>query len=197
MDVLNYTDIKGCCCRIMWKHSRDSPPQKSGANDGNIFIKNLDTNIDNKVLFDTFSIFGSILSCKVATDRDGTSRGYGFVQYESGDAAKQAIERVNGMLIEGRKVFVGPFIKKDQRDMTVSFEEPGGSTGASLYVRNIPWDWDDIKVSELFRPFGELASTFVMNDAKTQKRYGFVNYKDEEHAKTAIEALHGKDMRTE
>ena len=52
----------------------------------------------------------------MATDRDtGTSRGYGFVQYESPDAAKQAIERVNDMEIEGRKVFVGPFKKRDHQ----------------------------------------------------------------------------------
>lgn len=44
------------------------------------------------------------------------SRGYGFVQYESEDAAKQAIERVNGQEIGGRQVYVGPFIKRDKHE---------------------------------------------------------------------------------
>ena len=96
LDTLNYSSIKGRSCRIMWSQ-RDPSLRKSGA--GNIYVKNLDRNIDNKALYDTFSLFGNILSCKVAADPTGRSYGYGFVHYETEEAAKQAIERVNGMQI--------------------------------------------------------------------------------------------------
>ena len=46
------------------------------------FLQNLDKTIDNKTLHDTFSAFGAILSCKVAMDDIGQSKGFGFVQYE-------------------------------------------------------------------------------------------------------------------
>merc|ERR1719161_136951 len=65
LDTLNYSCIKGRSCRIMWSQ-RDPSMRKGGT--GNIYVKNLDKNIDNKALYDTFSLFGNILSCKVASD---------------------------------------------------------------------------------------------------------------------------------
>ena len=47
LDTLNYSSIKGRACRIMWSQ-RDPSLRKSGA--GNIYVKNLDKNIDNKAL---------------------------------------------------------------------------------------------------------------------------------------------------
>merc|ERR1711966_453102 len=45
MDTLNYSTIKGRCCRIMWSH-RDPGLRRSG--NGNIFVKNLDRTVDTK-----------------------------------------------------------------------------------------------------------------------------------------------------
>merc|ERR1719247_320184 len=112
LDTLNYSNIKGRSCRIMWSH-RDPSLRKTGA--GNVFVKNLDKNIDNKALYDTFSLFGNILSCKVACDSAGKSRGYGFVHYESEESGKQAIERVNGMQIGDKTVQVTSFQKQSDR----------------------------------------------------------------------------------
>jgi len=187
LDRLNYSDIRGRPCRIMW--SKRERPFKASP-DANIFVKNLAPSIDSRSLSDTFSMFGAILSCKVSTGANGASRGYGFVQYESEDAAKQAIERVNGMLIGGKKVFVGPFKKREQ-------QQQESADDCSLFVRNIPENWEDGDVLKLFEPFGELFSHMIMNDTRVKKRHGFVNFKDPEAAEAAIAALNGKDTRTE
>ena len=69
--------------QIMWSQ-KDPSLRKSGV--GNIVIKNLDTSRDSKALYDTFSAFGNILSCKVVWAKDG-SKGYTFVHFYTQGAA--------------------------------------------------------------------------------------------------------------
>lgn len=65
-----------------------------------------------QALHDTFAAFGTVLSCKVATDEHGRSKGYGFVHYETAEAAETAIKAVNGMLLNDKKVYVGYHISR-------------------------------------------------------------------------------------
>ena len=98
---MDFEPIKGRPCHIAWGQ-HDPSLRRSGV--GNIFIKNLDKNIDNKALYDTFSAFGNILSCKIELDENEISKGFGYVHFETQEAADQAIEKVNGMLLHDKKV---------------------------------------------------------------------------------------------
>ena len=62
LDTMNYDQVKGRPIRIIWSQ-QDPALRRSGV--GHISIANLDKAIDNKALYDTFSAFGNILSCKV------------------------------------------------------------------------------------------------------------------------------------
>lgn len=62
LDAYNFEPLKGLPMRIMKKQRN---PQVRRSSKGNIFIKNLHTNINSRALYDTFIQFGSILSCKV------------------------------------------------------------------------------------------------------------------------------------
>jgi polyadenylate-binding protein len=53
--------------------------------------------IDNKTLHDTFSAFGTVISCKVVVDSNGQSRGYDFVQLDNDEFTKYAIEQLDDM----------------------------------------------------------------------------------------------------
>jgi polyadenylate-binding protein len=147
----------------------------------------LDVSIDNKALHDTFGMFGHILSCKVATDKEGKSKGYGFVHYEAEEAAKQAIERVNGMQIGDATVFVGPFFKRAELENT----DPDNFT--NLYIKNLPEAWDETTLTSKFTEYGEVVSSVVMQNVDG-KRFALVNYKENESAKAAIDDLHRKPL---
>lgn len=189
LEELNYTLIKGRPCRIMWSQ-RDPALRKTGQ--GNVFIKNLDVAIDNKALHDTFAAFGNILSCKVAQDESGNSKGYGFVHYETDDAASQAIKHVNGMLLNEKKVFVGHHIPK--KDRQSKFEEMKANF-TNIYVKNIPAEATDDQFRELFEKFGDVTSASLARDEAGKNRgFGFVNFINHEHAATAVDELNGKDF---
>eukprot|EP00413_Alexandrium_margalefii_P023800 CAMPEP_0204578180 /NCGR_PEP_ID=MMETSP0661-20131031/42773_1 /ASSEMBLY_ACC=CAM_ASM_000606 /TAXON_ID=109239 /ORGANISM="Alexandrium margalefi, Strain AMGDE01CS-322" /LENGTH=548 /DNA_ID=CAMNT_0051587085 /DNA_START=126 /DNA_END=1768 /DNA_ORIENTATION=+ len=187
LDTLNYSTIKTRSCRIMWSQ-RDPSLRKSGA--GNIYVKNLDKSIDNKALYDTFSLFGNILSCKVAADPTGNSFGYGFVHYETEEAAKQSIERVNGMQIGEKTVEVSQFVKRSDR------AKPNLENYTNLYIKSIPDEWDEDKLKSEFAPFGNITSSALRTDNKGRK-FAFVNFETNEEAKACVETMHMKEMRSQ
>jgi polyadenylate-binding protein len=184
IDALNFQVVNGKPIRIMYSQ-RDPALRKSGV--GNIFIKNLDKEIDNKALYDTFAQFGNIVSAKVATDLQGQSKGYGFVQFDTEEGAQSAIEKVNGMLLNDKQVYVGPFQKRNERG-------GGPTTFNNVYVKNLHESVTEEKLREVFEKFGALTSVVVMKDAEGKsKGFGFVCYEDAEAAGKSVEELDGYD----
>uniref|UniRef100_A0ACD6A8Z1 Uncharacterized protein n=1 Tax=Avena sativa TaxID=4498 RepID=A0ACD6A8Z1_AVESA len=102
LETLNFVLVNGKSIRVMFSN-RDPMLRNNGK--ANVFIKNLESDIDNKALNDIFSGFGTILSCKVATNLSGHSKGYGFVQFEDEKSAKDAINGLNGKLSNGKILF--------------------------------------------------------------------------------------------
>ena len=183
LDTMNFTDIKSRPCRIMWSQ-RDPSIRKSGV--GNVFVKNLASTVDNKGLFDFFSVFGNILSCKVATDDAGESKGYGYVHYETAEAAQEAIQKINGHMLEDKEVYVGTFLRRQDRASTNEW--------TNLYVKCFPKTWTEERLSGVFSAFGTLTSLKIVLDKETgtSAGFGFVDFAEHESAKKALEELNDK-----
>uniref|UniRef100_H2YIQ7 Polyadenylate-binding protein n=1 Tax=Ciona savignyi TaxID=51511 RepID=H2YIQ7_CIOSA len=187
LDTMNYDPIKGRPIRIMWS-LRDPYLRKSGV--GNIFIKNLDKSIDNKALYDTFSAFGNIFSCKVMLpDQNNGSKGYGFVHFETDEAGSRAIEKVNGMLLNDKKVYVGKFLTRSERVKKMG-ERVRQFT--NVYIKNFSDKLDEKALQVMFEQHGVVKSVAVMRDRDGNSRgFGFVNMETHEDAEAACEALNG------
>ncbi|KAJ6709145.1 RNA BINDING PROTEIN [Salix koriyanagi] len=194
MEALNFTPLNGKPIRIMFSH-RDPTMRKSGH--ANVFIKNLDTKIDNKALHDTFASFGPVLSCKVAVDNNGQSKGYGFIQFENEEDAQSAINRLNGI---DKVWYVGRAQRKGEREaeLKAKFEQERNSRyeqmkAANLYLKNLGDTIDDEKLKELFSEFGSITSCKVMLDQQgLSKGSGFVAFSTPEEASRALSAMNGK-----
>jgi len=200
LDTMNYTAIRGRPCRIMWSQ-RDPSRRKSGV--GNVFVKNLDKSIDSKTLHDTFSMFGDILSCRVALDPHGASLGHGFVHYRTEESAKKAIEKVNNMTIADKQVYVAPFRSRKDRGVTKRIF-------TNVYFKGFPKDWDEIRLREYAEKFGVVSSTHIggkdqENDqnkppsplkASTRRKsgFGFVNFENADDAERCVEQLNGMEI---
>ncbi|XP_052028581.1 polyadenylate-binding protein 4-like isoform X2 [Apodemus sylvaticus] len=188
LDTMNFEEIKGKPMRIMWSE-RDSSLRKSGV--GNVFIKNLDKSIDNQALYDTFSAFGNILSCKVVCD-ENSSKGHAFVHFDTQEAADQAIERLNGKILNDRKVFVGKFKSRQEREAELGTK---AKEFTNVYIKNLGEEVDDGALKELFGQFGKTLSVKVMRDSSGKsKGFGFVSYEKHENANKAVEEMNGKEI---
>ncbi|KRX45859.1 Polyadenylate-binding protein 1, partial [Trichinella murrelli] len=156
LDTMNFDPVFGRPIRIMWSQ-RDPSLRRSGV--GNVFIKNLDKDIDHKAIYDTFSNFGNILSCKVATDENGVSKGYGYV---------------------------GKFIPRAQRMREIG-ETTRKFT--NVYVKNFDESFTDQCLVDLFSKFGKIQSCVVMKEDDKSKGFGFVSFENPEDAEAAVKEM--------
>lgn len=97
----------------------------------NLYVKNLDPEVDNNELFSLFKTYGRIVSARVMTHpATGQSKGYGFVSYGSPDEAAFALEQLNGFPLRGRALLVNYHETKKPRQenststTTSSFHSP-------------------------------------------------------------------------
>ena len=72
-----------------------------------IYVGNLPWAITEEQLEEIFGVHGEVDITKIVSDRDsGRSRGFGFVTMTDADAAKTAIETLNGYVVDGRNLVV-------------------------------------------------------------------------------------------
>ncbi|MBE3114093.1 MAG: RNA-binding protein [Actinobacteria bacterium] len=71
-----------------------------------MYVGNLDYNTTDKELEELFSPLGTVTYSKVIMRMDGKSRGFGFVEMESEEQTKAAIEKLNQSDFNGRTIVV-------------------------------------------------------------------------------------------
>lgn len=101
-----------------------------------IYVGNIAFGTQEEDLKDLFGAKGEVLSVKIITDRDsGRSKGFGFVEMSSDDAAQSAINDLNGQEFQGRNLKVNEAMdrppKRDSRGGGGGYGGGGGGRGRS------------------------------------------------------------------
>ncbi|KAH7318540.1 hypothetical protein B0I35DRAFT_451349 [Stachybotrys elegans] len=110
-NIMNGIKLYGKSLRVN-KASADK--QKAAEVGAELFVGNLDPMVDEKILYDTFSRFGPLLSLpKVAREESGASKGFAFVSFADFDSSDAAVANLNGQYILSKEVSVQYAFKKD------------------------------------------------------------------------------------
>ena len=80
----------------------------------NLYVGNLSYDMSEENLRTEFAEYGEVQSAKIITDKfTGRSRGFGFVEMNSDDEGKKAMEALNGKDCEGRELVVNEARPRD------------------------------------------------------------------------------------
>ncbi len=96
----------------------------------NIYVGNLSYEVTDEELRTLFGAFGAVSSAKVIRDQEsGYSKGFGFVEMSDDNAARAAIEQLNGTDCRGRALRVNEARPREDRPPR---REGGGGGGGGF-----------------------------------------------------------------
>jgi len=125
----------------------------------NLYVKNLDDNIDDERLRKEFSQFGTITSAKVMSE-GGRSKGFGFVCFSSPEEATKAVTEMNGRILVSKPLYVALAQRKEDRKAHL----------ASQYMQRVAsMRMQGNQLSQMFQPGG--AGYFVPTMPQAQQRF--------------------------
>ncbi|KAJ7993443.1 hypothetical protein DPEC_G00272490 [Dallia pectoralis] len=178
--LVDYTGEKSQKC------PRAAAQAQGGAESKTLIVNNLSYNATEDSLQ---SAFEGAVSIRVPQN-NGRPKGFAFIEFESTEAAKEALESLNGTEIEGRQIRLEFSQNSSGRD--------GGGRGSggptkTLFVRGLSEDTTDQSLRDAFE---SATGARVVTDRETgnSKCFGFVDFDSENDCKAAKEAMEGGEV---
>lgn len=210
-EEFNYRPILGKEIRIMPSLRNTFYRKNMGTN---VFFSNLpleDPALTTRVFYDTFKIYGKILSCKLDKRKN-----IGFVYFDNDQAARKVIKDYNAKEFFGNKILCGIHFDKDFRkypefekrksnldEITIPKEELTSAVSDriivehnsgsqiphpnAVFVKNLPMDATDEEILDFFSTVGPVKSVFSSKAIKFKSLWAFITYKKGLDTNKAIE----------
>ncbi|KAL4219045.1 hypothetical protein ACF0H5_021628 [Mactra antiquata] len=152
----------------------------------NLIINYLPQFLTDEEYKNMFLSIGPIKSSKIVRDKTtGFSYGFGFVEYSTDSDAERAVKVYDGLHLYGKRIRVQHANKSDEN-----------SKGHNIYVKNIPSNYTEKELDQIFEPFGKIVTSKVLMDLQTgqSRNIGFVLYDTKAEADKAISEMNGKKL---
>ncbi|CAL5228112.1 g11188 [Coccomyxa viridis] len=187
---MNGVDLNGSAMEVEPAHGASISAEKPSARSCSIFIKGFGPEARTEALKEAFQDAGDIVSAVVMRDQAGTSRGFGFVNFEKPEAADKAVADFNGAPHTQGTWLVRKALPKTSK------QEAVGNDPCTLYVRGLEANVDRDRLEAMFLAFGPIISCRILTDPKTgiSRCAGLLRFETPEKAMRAIRDMHGRQV---
>lgn len=188
--------------------NQDNPKEPSSTM---LYVSNLPFGVDDEQLREVFADY-DVTSAYVAVRRNGRSKGFGFVSFGSSEEQQKALEKADGLELDGRTLNVNVAHKDERRDDKgvlkeefKSTERRNKNTGGRrndddsepsetiVYVSNLPFQYEDSDLVELFTGLAVKSARVARRRNNRSKGFAFVEFETAEDQERAIE-LDGQEI---
>lgn len=105
MTTLNGRRVHQSEIRVNWAYQSNNMNKEDTSNHFHIFVGDLSNEVNDEVLLQAFSAFGSVSEARVMWDmKTGRSRGYGFVAFRERPDADKALNSMDGEWLGSRAI---------------------------------------------------------------------------------------------
>ncbi|KAI9705206.1 MAG: hypothetical protein M1820_005353 [Bogoriella megaspora] len=162
-----------------------------------VFCQQLAARLRSKELVAFFEKVGPVKEAQIVKDRvSNRSKGVGYVEFLREESVQPAIQ------LTGRQLLGIPIIvqltEAEKNRQSRNQDARGGGNGGNffrLYVGNVHFSIDEHELNSIFDPFGVIDNISLAKDEHQNSRgYGFVQYRDADSAKAALENLNGFEL---
>lgn len=177
-----------------------------------LYVGNIDPRVTDAFLQETFGANdGKVSKIKLIKDKQtGASCGFGFIEFESHEAAQAALQKFNGFKLMDFE------LKVNWANSSPSQNSHHNNTGANsnghqnnfnspklganglynVFVGDLDVAVDDALLESTFKAYPSLTDARVMVDHETNRSrgYGFIMFKEKQDAQQAIQEMNGKSL---
>jgi RNA recognition motif-containing protein len=158
-------------------------------NDRTVYIEGLPFEATDEQIAAFFKDVGDVKSIRLPRWHDsGKLKGYGHVEFKKADSATKALDLDGGYLGERYLSIARPQVPRAVSNpiALVPSEKPAGCR--TVFVKNLPYETTEAEVTAHFRVFGHIKSVrlAMWNHTGKQKGIGYIDFKKEDSAETAV-----------
>ena len=132
----------------------------------------------------------------MARQPGGRSKGWGLVDYESPDAANNAIATLHNSELRAAPSSCASSARAARTSPAAPTRAARGSSGLQIVVRNLPWSTTSEDLRQVFQQVGNVvkAESVCHADTGRSKGWGTVLFETREQAQAAIQGFNGVEL---